>query len=109
VSASIATFQSLNVDASLRLLRHPKKDSFKTTVTPFSRSGWSVVISALLAKGGTSKKRPSPHLHKVSTRSNKVNPRTLHMALVDLQCFSNSALTVSRSQTVVIAVRLCIA
>jgi hypothetical protein len=31
----------------------------------FSRSGWSVVRSAALAKGGTSKKRPSPHLHRV--------------------------------------------
>jgi hypothetical protein len=37
----------------------------------FSRSGWSVVRSASLAKGGSSKKRPSPHLHKVSTRSNE--------------------------------------
>jgi hypothetical protein len=32
--------------------------------------------------GGTSKKRPSPHLHKVPTRSNKVNPRTFQTALV---------------------------
>jgi len=55
VSASIATFQSRNADAPLRLLRHPKKGSFKTTVTPFSRSGWSVVRSASLAKGSTSK------------------------------------------------------
>jgi hypothetical protein len=39
VSASIATFQSRNADAPLRLLRHPKKGSFKTTVTLFSRSG----------------------------------------------------------------------
>jgi hypothetical protein len=37
----------------------------------FSRSGCSVVRSASLAKGGTSKKRPSPHLHKVPNRSNK--------------------------------------
>jgi hypothetical protein len=29
----------------------------------FSRSRWSVVRSASLAKGGTLKKRPSPHLH----------------------------------------------
>jgi hypothetical protein len=48
----------------------------------FSRSGWSVVGSASLAKGGTSKKRPSPHLHKFPTRSNKVSPRTLQTALV---------------------------
>jgi hypothetical protein len=40
----------------------------------FSRSGCSVVRSASLAKGDTSEKRPSPHLHKVLTRSNKVNP-----------------------------------
>jgi hypothetical protein len=32
---------------------------------------WSVVRSASLAKGGTSKRRPSPHLHKVPSRSNK--------------------------------------
>jgi hypothetical protein len=48
----------------------------------FSRRGWSVVRSALLVKGGTSKKRPSPHLHKVPTRSNKVSSRTLQTALV---------------------------
>jgi hypothetical protein len=35
-----------------------------------------------LAKGGTSKKRPSPHLHKVPTRYNKANPLTLQTALV---------------------------
>jgi hypothetical protein len=43
VSSSIATFQSRNADDPLRLLHHPKKGSFKTTVTPFSRSGWSDV------------------------------------------------------------------
>jgi len=37
---------------------------------------------ALLAKGGTSKKRPSPHLHKVPTWSNKVNPPPFKTALV---------------------------
>jgi hypothetical protein len=56
VSASIATFQLCNTDAPLRLLCHPKKGSFKMTITPFSRSGWGNVRSALLAKGGTSKK-----------------------------------------------------
>jgi hypothetical protein len=35
----------------------------------FSRSVWSVVRSASLAKAGTSKKRPSPHLYKVPARS----------------------------------------
>jgi len=33
-------------------------------------------------QGGASKKRPSPHLHKVPTRSNEVSPRTLQTALV---------------------------
>jgi hypothetical protein len=42
----------------------------------------SVVRSASLANGGTSKKRPSPHLHQVPTRNNKVSPRTLQTALV---------------------------
>jgi hypothetical protein len=53
-----------------------------TVCSTFSRGVWSVVRSALLAKGGTSKKRPSPHLHKVPTRSNKASPRTLQNALV---------------------------
>jgi hypothetical protein len=48
----------------------------------FSRNGWSVARSASLAKGGTSKRNPSPHLHKVQTRNNKVSPRTLQTALV---------------------------
>jgi hypothetical protein len=48
----------------------------------FSRSGWSVVRRASFAKGGTSKKRPSPHLHKVPTRRNELSPRTLQTALV---------------------------
>jgi hypothetical protein len=47
-----------------------------TVCSMFSRSGWSVVRSASFAKGGTSKKRPSPHLHKFPTRSNK-GPRML--------------------------------
>jgi hypothetical protein len=55
---------------------------WSTVCSTFSRSGWSVVRSASLAKRGSSKKRPSPHLHKVPTRSNKVSPRTLQMALV---------------------------
>jgi hypothetical protein len=63
VRASIVTFLSCNADAPLRLLRHPKKGFFKTIVNPFSRSCWRVVRSASLAKGSTSKKRLSPHLH----------------------------------------------
>jgi hypothetical protein len=53
-----------------------------TVCRTFYRSGWSVVRSASLAKGGTSKKTPSPHLHKVPTPSNKLCPRTLQMVLV---------------------------
>jgi hypothetical protein len=48
----------------------------------FSKSGWGIVRSASLAKGGTSKKRPSPHLYKVRTRRNKVSPRTFQTALM---------------------------
>jgi hypothetical protein len=50
---------------------------WSTICSTFSRSGWSVVGSASLSKGGTSKKIRSPHLHKVQTRNNKVSPRTL--------------------------------
>jgi hypothetical protein len=55
---------------------------WSTVCSTFSRSGWSVVRSASLAKGCTSKTRPSPHLHKVPIRSNKVNARTFQRALV---------------------------
>jgi hypothetical protein len=37
---------------------------------------------ACQGEGGTSKTRPSPHLPKVATRSNKVSPRTLQTAVV---------------------------
>jgi hypothetical protein len=55
-----------------------------TVCRMFSRSGWSSARRASFAKGGTSKKRPSPHLHKVSTRSNKMSPRNFQTALVYL-------------------------
>jgi hypothetical protein len=55
---------------------------WSTVYSTFWRSGWSVVRNASLAKGGTSTKRPSPHLHKFSTRSNKVSPLTFQTALV---------------------------
>jgi hypothetical protein len=58
-----------------------------TVCSTFSRSGWSVVRRVSLAKGGTSKKRPSPHLHKVTPRSNKVSPRNLQTALVDTDLY----------------------
>jgi hypothetical protein len=54
---------------------------WSTVCSTFTRSGWSVVRSASLAKGGTSNKRLSPHLHKVPTRSNKVSPWTFQTAL----------------------------
>jgi hypothetical protein len=63
------------------LFHYPPEACGKRCST-FSRSGWSVVRSASLAKGGTSKTRPSPHLHEVTTRSNKVSTRTLQTALV---------------------------
>jgi hypothetical protein len=46
------------------------------------RSGWSIVRTALFAKGGIWEKRPSLHLHKVPTQSNKVSPQTLQMTLI---------------------------
>jgi len=48
----------------------------------FSISGWSVVRSAMLAKGDTLEKRPSLHLHKVLTWSKKLSPQTSQMALI---------------------------
>jgi hypothetical protein len=53
-----------------------------TACSTFSRSGWSVVRIASLAKGSTSKKRPPLHLHKVPTRSSKVSPWTFQTAFV---------------------------
>jgi hypothetical protein len=58
-----------------------------TVCSIFSRSGWSVVRSASLVKGGTWKKRPSLYLHKFPTRRNKAIPRTLQTALVQWQAF----------------------
>jgi hypothetical protein len=49
---------------------------WSTVCSSFSRSGWSIVRSWSLAKGGTSKTRPSLHLHKVPTQSNNVSPLT---------------------------------
>jgi hypothetical protein len=63
-------------------LQGKKFRSNQTVCSTFSRSGWSVVRSAPLAKGSISNKRPSPHLYKVPARSNKFSPRTLQMAPV---------------------------
>jgi hypothetical protein len=61
---------------------------WSTVCSTFSRSGWSVVRSASLTKGGTSKKRPSLHLHKAPTRSNNVSPWTFHMAHVECAVYT---------------------
>jgi len=72
VSTSIATFQLHNANTPLRLHHHPKKYSFKMTVTLFSRSRWSV-ISASLAKGGTSKKKATVTIPPQSESTNFAN------------------------------------
>jgi hypothetical protein len=59
-----------------------KISKWLTVCSTFSWRGWSVVRSVSLVKGGTSKKRPSPHLHKVPTRSDKASPRTFQTAVV---------------------------
>jgi hypothetical protein len=56
--------------------------TWSAVCSTFSRSRWSVVRNTSFAKGGASKKRPSPHLHKVPTRSNKVSRPTLIMTSV---------------------------
>jgi hypothetical protein len=58
---------------------------WSTVCSTFSGSGWSVVRSASLAKGGISKNGPSPRLHKIPTRSNKASPQTFQTALVNAQ------------------------
>jgi hypothetical protein len=55
---------------------------WSTVCSMFSRSRWSIVRSASLVKGGTLKKRLSPHLHDILTWSNKASPWTFHTALV---------------------------
>jgi hypothetical protein len=47
--------------------RRQEISKWSTVCSTFSRSGWRVVRSASLAKGGASKKRPSSHLHTVLT------------------------------------------
>jgi hypothetical protein len=62
-------------------LRH-EISKWSTVCSTFSKSGWSIVRNVSLAKGSTSKKRPSPHLHKVPTRNNKVRPRILQTVIL---------------------------
>jgi hypothetical protein len=65
---------------------------WSTVRSTFPTSGWSIVRSASRAKGGTSKKRPSPPLHTVPNRSNKVSPRALQTTLVCKHMSRRSAL-----------------
>jgi hypothetical protein len=75
-----------NVKAEPRRSKPPVPLSWslrrQTVCGTFSRSGWIVVRSASLAKGGTSKKRLSPHLHKFPNWSNKLSPRTFQTTFV---------------------------
>jgi hypothetical protein len=56
----------------------PRQEILKwsTVCSTFSRSGWGIVRSASLTKGGTLKKRPSLHFHRVPIRSIKLSPWT---------------------------------
>jgi hypothetical protein len=67
---------------------------WSTVCSTVLRNRWSVVRSALLAKGGTLKKRPSPHLHKVLSQSNKVSTQNFQMALVYSWMSSSSHLKI---------------
>jgi hypothetical protein len=48
----------------------------------FSKHWKRSTVCSTFAKEGTLKKRPSPHLHKVPTRSNMVSPRTFQTTLI---------------------------
>jgi hypothetical protein len=60
-----------------RLFHYPPEACGKRSAARFREVG-----GALKEVHRLPKKRPSPHLHKVPTRSNKVSPRTLKTALV---------------------------
>jgi hypothetical protein len=62
--------------------RVPRQETSKWSTVCSTGSWWSIVRSASFAKRGTSKKRPSPHLHRVPARSNKLIPGTLQTVLV---------------------------
>jgi hypothetical protein len=70
-------------DGETKVKNEPCSGLRQTVCKTFSRSGWRIVRSALLAKGGTSKKRPSSNLHKIPIPSNKVSPRNFQTALVN--------------------------
>jgi hypothetical protein len=73
----------------------PRQETSKWSVvcSRFSRSEWSVVRSVSLANGGVSKKRPSLHLNKVPTRSNKLSPWNFQTAVVQFKIHFNIILT----------------
>jgi hypothetical protein len=81
-SSDLAPMQFLNFSNHKKGALRQEISKWSTVCSAFSRSGRSVVRSASLAKRGNSKKWPSPHLHSVLTRSNKVSPRTFQMTLV---------------------------
>jgi len=54
----------------------------RTSEFPNSNDNYTVKFSASVPKEGTSKKRPSPHLHIDPTGSNKVIPRTFQTSLI---------------------------
>jgi hypothetical protein len=80
----VGMYVCMYVRTYVRTYEGSLKSSWTHLITPFtcSRSGWRIAKSTSLAKECTSKKRPSPHLHKVPTRSNKVSLRTFQTALV---------------------------
>jgi hypothetical protein len=82
INSDLAPTQFLGLSDHEKGAQRQEISKWSTVCSTSSRSGWSVVRSASLAKGGTSKKRPSPHLHKVPSRSNKVSPWTLQTAVV---------------------------
>jgi hypothetical protein len=63
-------------------------------ISAIQSSRWSVVRSSSLAEGGTSKKRPSPHLHKVPIQSNKMIPRTSKTAFVYVKKLLNKSIQI---------------
>jgi hypothetical protein len=64
-----------------RLFHYPPEARGERSAARFIEVGGALLRSASLVKGGTSKKRLSPHLHKVPTWSNKVSPRTFQTTL----------------------------
>jgi hypothetical protein len=69
-------------EAINRLFHYLPEAWGKRSAARFREVRGAFLRSVSLAMGGTSKKRPSPPLHKVPTRSNKVSPRTFQTALV---------------------------